>query len=123
MMHSVRNEASCDRRSDRPAPPRAHHGAYQIGLINPTRWVIVLMPTIVRADGFRIVIHTNDHRPANVHVFKGGASVKLELDAEGIVAVKKIYRMPRRDLQKAIRLAEANIERLLDAWSEIHGEA
>jgi hypothetical protein len=27
-----------------------------------------LVPTVLRFDGFRVVIYPNDHRPAHVHV-------------------------------------------------------
>jgi hypothetical protein len=30
------------------------------------------MVTVLRAEGLRVVIFTNDHEPAHVHVFGGG---------------------------------------------------
>jgi len=32
------------------------------------------MPTIIRQEGFRIVIYPNDHFPAHVHVIKDKAA-------------------------------------------------
>lgn len=36
------------------------------------------MVTVLRAEGFRIVIFTNDHEPAHVHVF-GDGEAKIDL--------------------------------------------
>jgi hypothetical protein len=50
------------------------------------------MPTILSQDGFDVMIFSNDHAPAHVHVLKAGAIV------------------------------ESNEETLLEAWREIHGD-
>jgi hypothetical protein len=38
------------------------------------------MPTVLRAEGCRFVINTNDHRPAHAHVFVGGGLVIIKLN-------------------------------------------
>jgi Domain of unknown function (DUF4160) len=40
------------------------------------------MPTILREQGFRVVIYPNDHLPSHVHVFKGSGEVRIELGNE-----------------------------------------
>jgi len=37
------------------------------------------MPTILRQGGFDVMIFTNDHPPAHVHLFKAGAEAVLDL--------------------------------------------
>lgn len=76
------------------------------------------MPTILSQDGFDVMIFTNDHRPAHVHVFKAGKEVVLTLAPVGI---RENYRMSKRNVRKAIELVEVNQELLLAAWREIHG--
>jgi hypothetical protein len=39
-----------------------------------------VMPTVLREDGFELMIYTNDHQPAHVHVHKAGAEAVIELD-------------------------------------------
>jgi hypothetical protein len=63
------------------------------------------MVTILRLAGFRIVIFSDDHEPAHVHVF------------ELIWAVG----MKHADVRKCMRLVEENRETLLAYWDEIHG--
>jgi Domain of unknown function (DUF4160) len=37
------------------------------------------MPTIIKQDGFRVVMYPNDHIPSHVHVYKGGGEVRINL--------------------------------------------
>ncbi len=77
------------------------------------------MPTIVREDGFRIVIFPNDHIPPHVHVFKSGAEVKIELGAEpNLLSIEG--KIGNKDLAKALNLVAEHQNELLDKWREIH---
>lgn len=78
------------------------------------------MPTILRQNGFDVMIFTNDHRPAHVHVFKTGAEVVLSLLP---VNIRDNYRMSKRDVRKAVEIVSANQQLLLRAWRELHGDA
>lgn len=77
------------------------------------------MPTIVRQDGFRIVIFPNDHIPPHVHVFKGGAEVKIELGEEpSLLSIEG--KIGNKDLEKALNLVVEYQTELLEKWREIH---
>ncbi len=41
------------------------------------------MPTILRQQGFRVIIYLNDHLPSHVHVLKGNGEVRIDLGNEG----------------------------------------
>ena len=41
------------------------------------------MPTILRFAGVRVVIYTNDHRPAHVHVIGDGCEAVFEMNCAG----------------------------------------
>ena len=43
------------------------------------------MPTIYRQDGFEVMIYTNDHRPAHVHIFKAEAQECAPISAWGVL--------------------------------------
>lgn len=77
------------------------------------------MPTIVRQNGFDVMIFTNDHRPAHVHVFKGRAEVVLTLAP---VSIRENFRMSKGNVRKALEIVSNNEAALMQAWREIHGD-
>jgi hypothetical protein len=79
------------------------------------------MVTVHREAGFRIMIFSDDHEPAHVHVF-GDGHAKIDLiGKDGEVAVVAIDGMKVRDVRRASRIVEEQREALLARWSEIHG--
>jgi Domain of unknown function (DUF4160) len=78
----------------------------------------VNMPTIIRQDGFRIMIWPNDHLPPHVHVFKSGAEVKIELVEPKVFNVEG--KIGNKDLAKALSLVIEHQVELLEKWKEIH---
>jgi hypothetical protein len=80
------------------------------------------MVTVLRADGLRVVIFLNDHKPAHVHVFgsDGEAKVKL-LGADGAPELVRAEGMGRADIRRAVRLIRERQAFLLERWEEIHG--
>jgi uncharacterized protein len=81
------------------------------------------MPTILREQGFRAVIYSNDHLPSHVHVFKGSGEVRIELgDEESDPSLMSITgQISDRDVAKALYLVRENQAELLTKWREIHG--
>ena len=77
------------------------------------------MPTVLRQEGYDIVIRSNDHEPAHVHVFEGDGEAKIDLDP---VEVKQVWNMKRQVARKAKRIVTENQEYLLQQWEEIHGK-
>jgi hypothetical protein len=85
------------------------------------------MPTIIRQDGFRVVIYPNDHTPSHVHVYKGGGEVRINLGSivEPLTSpslMTVIGEISNRDIVKALSLVEKHQSELLSKWSEIHDE-
>ena len=76
------------------------------------------MPTIIRQDGFRIMIFPNDHIPPHVHVFKSVAEVKIELVEPRVFNVEG--KISNKDLAKALSLVIKHQVELLEKWREIH---
>ncbi len=78
------------------------------------------MPTVLRIGGWRFVIYPNDHPPSHVHVIGPGWSVVINV--AGAAQVREVVgKCAARDVQKALALAEAHRETLLEAWKQIHG--
>lgn len=76
------------------------------------------MPTVLRQEGYDIVIRSNDHEPAHIHVFEGDGEAKINLDP---VELKQVWNMKRQVVRKAKSIVSANREYLLQRWEEIHG--
>ena len=82
------------------------------------------MPTILRADGFQVVMHgpPREHPPPHVHV-KYGTSGVVVLRLATQTSEQKvwaIFGMKERDVRRALRLVEVNHAMLIRAWREIH---
>jgi hypothetical protein len=77
------------------------------------------VPTVLRGDGFRVVIFLppREHGPAHVPVRKAGGEIIIELDPVSVVE----HNMTRVDGRAAVRLVAANVSRLLEDWGRIHG--
>jgi hypothetical protein len=80
------------------------------------------MPTIFRRDGFVIMIYTNDHSPAHVHVFKADGEVVILLGNRQIPPqVRENIGMSRRDERAALMLVGEQQELFRLEWKKIHG--
>lgn len=71
---------------------------------------------------FRIYGPPREHGPPHVHVHKTGTQAVLHLgDANTPVFPLRISRMAASDVVKAVRIAQANREKLLSEWEKHHG--
>lgn len=80
------------------------------------------MPTVLRIDGLRVVIYTNDHRPAHVHVIgpTGEAVFFLNCPA-GPPELRECYGFRRAEIGR-IQAAVADVlATLCDEWNKLHG--
>lgn len=86
------------------------------------------MPTVFRIGPYRVVIFTNDHRPAHVHIIRGQG----DGEAEAVFFLNCPDGPPElREVRGLMAFREANLlEDLLmkrldepcEKWSEIHGD-
>lgn len=80
------------------------------------------MPTIYRQDGFEVMIYTNDHRPAHVHIFKAEAEVIINLSTGAAPPrVRTNIGMGRADERRALIMVAENDEAFWIEWKRIHG--
>jgi Domain of unknown function (DUF4160) len=80
------------------------------------------MVTVHREGGFRIVIHTDDHLPAHVHVIKVGEVVIQLVGRQGNPELMREIGSTNADVRKSMRIVEAQQASLLERWKEIHGD-
>ncbi len=84
------------------------------------------MPTVLRADGFRIVMYgpPREHPPPHVHVEYGTSGLVVLRLATGTSPQKvwAVYGMMERDVRRAYCLVDRHHEMLMHAWREIHDQ-
>lgn len=80
------------------------------------------MPTILRQDGFRFVIFVDDHEPAHLHVWYGGAIARIRIgDPNSPPRMVDPGSMRTPDARRAVRIVERRQGEFLNAWRRIHG--
>lgn len=80
------------------------------------------MPTLINKDGFQVIIWTDDHEPAHVHIFRAEFEMIVCLgDESTAVSVREIYGMRGRNFRNALKLIIENQTFLLEKRREIHG--
>jgi hypothetical protein len=81
------------------------------------------MPTILRVDGYEIVIYLDDHPPPHVHVFAHGCEAIVYLNCpRGEPEIGEAYRCKSRELKAILKVVGNHRERLCAMWKEIHGD-
>jgi hypothetical protein len=79
------------------------------------------MVTIHRAHGLRIVIFTDDHEPAHVHVF-GDGHAKINLSGpNGVPDLVWAVDMKRNEVRRAMSIVTEHRQDFLARWSDMHG--
>jgi len=83
---------------------------------------VPIMPTVLRKDGFDVMIYTQDHFPAHVHVWKAGKQIIIDLGSDQEApSVRENVSMSKANGRRALRIVEENQSLLLDGWRQIHG--
>ena len=77
-----------------------------------------MSPTVLREDGFRLVIYTRDHDPAHVHVFK--AENEAVIDIVPHVSVRNSWGYNQREVNRITQIVADNVGHLRSEWSRIH---
>ena len=83
------------------------------------------MPTVLRQDGFRVIVFLppREHGPPHVDVQNTDGEVVIELATTGVPQhVRRIADMRDRDVLRAFWLVESRSEFLHDCWRRYHGE-
>jgi hypothetical protein len=72
------------------------------------------MPTILRADGFRVYFYSHEPgEPPHVHVDRSGATAKVWLEP---IAIASNAGFSASELADVLRLARSHQRQLLEAW-------
>ena len=77
------------------------------------------MPTVLRIEGFRFFFFSDEHSPSHIHIEKGDAYARIELQT---IKVTDSYNLNPKELKKLRTLVEKNREILMEAWNEYFKE-
>ena len=73
------------------------------------------MPTILRIDGYRFFFFSDEHSPSHIHIEKGDAYARIELETSKIT---DSYNLNSKELRKLRDLVKKNNKKLTKAWNE-----
>ena len=80
------------------------------------------MPTLLREGGFRVVVYTNDHRPAHVHVQGDSGEAVFELHCpKGPPELREVYGFRHHVLNRIAAMLSGHLDELCAGWSKVHG--
>ena len=80
------------------------------------------MPTVLRIGSLRVVIYSNDHRPAHVHVIGADCEALFVLGCSaGRVRLRENYGFAQRELTSIEKTLAEHLDELCQTWEEIHG--
>lgn len=80
------------------------------------------MPTVLRSNGFKLVIYTHDHQPPHVHVIGNDGDAVFNLNCpDGPPELRELYiRQRKANLIRQILID--HLPELCRKWSEIHDD-
>ncbi len=76
-----------------------------------------MSPTIIRPRNYRVIIFTNDHPPAHVHVRRAGNEARVGLEP---VVLLDNYGFSSREVKQILQIVRDNQTALLTSWDSIH---
>lgn len=79
------------------------------------------MVTIHRAHGLRVVIFTDDHEPAHVHVFGDGHARINLMGPDGLPELVWAEGMKRNEVRRAMDVVTEQQAVFLARWKDMHG--
>ncbi len=79
------------------------------------------MPTILRHNGWRVVIYPNDHRPPHVHVVGINEHARFESLCDlGTVKLMSNIGLTYAQVQVLATYLSKHVQKLCIAWGRIH---
>jgi hypothetical protein len=81
------------------------------------------MPTVLRIDGYTIMIYLHDHLPAHVHVSARGCELTVNLNqSPAYVSLRDNNGFKIREIARIMRIVQLHRDNLCEMWKGIHGD-
>jgi hypothetical protein len=91
----------------------------QPGFDGPAAEFKAPVPTVFTKEGFRFFFYSNDHEPVHVHVRKGDGEAVFTM--HGAVELQESAGLKLQEVRRALELAEAHRNAILNKWHEHFG--
>jgi len=80
------------------------------------------MPALLDLGFCRVVVYTNDHRPAHIHALGAGWEAIFDLHCpKGPAELREAFKLSPAMFRKLGPAINANLAELCDGWESIHG--
>jgi hypothetical protein len=79
------------------------------------------MPEVARVGSYKILVYTDDHQPAHVHVRKGRSVVRIRLLANGVVLEAVKGSLTAVEIRRAGEAVIEHLETCWEVWRKYHG--
>ncbi len=79
------------------------------------------MPKLFEIFGFSFFFYSNEHLPIHIHIIKGDAEAKFELQDDEFV-LKNSQNMKVKDLAKVEKITNEYKEEIVKAWEDYFKE-
>lgn len=76
------------------------------------------MATVLNERGFKIMVYTDDHDPAHVHIKKNGKYIRVILESVELMDEKSYF--SSKDTKAALQLVADNLQACWDKWNEYY---
>lgn len=81
------------------------------------------MVVVHRAHGFRVVIYTQDHEPAHVHIVGPGRAKISLLGPDSRPEVVDVVGIKKSDMRRLLAEVTEHRDRFMREWERIHGRS
>ncbi len=81
------------------------------------------MVVVHRAHGFRVVIYTQDHEPAHVHIVGAGRAKINLFGPDGRPEVVDVVGIKKSDMRRLLSEVMEHRDRFMREWERIHGRS
>ncbi len=78
------------------------------------------MPKLFEIFGFSFFFYSNEHLPIHIHIIKGDAEAKFELQDDEFV-LKNSCNMKIKELSKIEGLVQSYKDEIIQAWEDYFG--
>lgn len=81
------------------------------------------MATVMWIGALRVVVYSNDHRPAHVHVIGSNGEAAFWLQCpKGPPKLRQCYGLTRKEVGSIKKALDKNLEELCSRWRKVHGD-
>lgn len=79
------------------------------------------MPTVIEVDGYKVLVYTNDHAPAHVHVRKNDAQLRVLIGDAAILWDVTCGSPNSKTVARMVELVAEHLDACNALWRMLYG--